>query len=406
MNAVDVAMPQMGVSVAEGTVIAWSKAVGDSVAEDETVCEVTTDKIDTEIPAPVSGRLSEILVEVGTTVDVGAVLARIVPGDGAAQAAPEANLPVDADAVSPPSPVEEAREQRRFYSPVAKRIAREHGVELAEVEGTGRRGRVTKADVEAFVAARGASGGANGRALHSDSPYRADHEGDGDDLGGRPQTLSRMRQSIGAAMLRSQELTAACTSVVECDFSLVEQRRRALGVTALPLVAVAAIETLREFPNLNATLEGDALMVFDRVHLGIAVSLGSDGLIVPVIHDAQNLSAEGLAERIRDVAARARARQLVADDVRGGTFTITNPGAFGALIATPIINVPQVAILDLEAIVRRPVIVADEAAGTEAIAIRSMAHLCMSWDHRALDGAYAAQFLTALRMRLEGRTNR
>jgi pyruvate/2-oxoglutarate dehydrogenase complex dihydrolipoamide acyltransferase (E2) component len=398
-------MPQMGVSVAEGTIVAWCKAVGDSVAEDETVCEITTDKIDTEVPAPMSGTLSEILVEVGTTVDVGTPLARIVPDNAVVTGrAPDANPPVAADSAGPPS-TSEAGERRRVYSPVARRIAKEHGVDLAEIRGTGRHERVTKADVEAFISAREASTPEDGRALHSDSPYRPDSENGDDDLGGKPQPLSRMRKSIGVAMLRSQELAATCTTVVECDFSLIEQRRRALGVTALPLVAASAIETLREFPNLNATLEGDVLTVFDRVHLGIAVSLGSGGLIVPVIHDAQNLSAEGLAERIRAVAARARAGELVADDVRGATFTITNPGAFGALIATPIINVPQVAILDLEAIVRRPVIVADEATGTEAIAIRSIAYMCMSWDHRALDGVYAAQFLTALRRRLEGRAS-
>jgi pyruvate/2-oxoglutarate dehydrogenase complex dihydrolipoamide acyltransferase (E2) component len=201
-------------------------------------------------------------------------------------------------------------------------------------------------------------------------------------------------------MRNALDVAAHCTTIVECDMSAVERRRRELGLTALPLVARHVIDTLREFPILNATLEDTTLTRFERVHLGIAVSLGEDGLIVPVIHDAQDLSAEGLGKRIKDLAARARSKELLPDEVRGGTFTITNPGAFGAIAATPVINVPQVAILDLEAIVKRPVVVTD-SAGEDSIAIRPMANLCMSWDHRALDGAYAAQFLTALRKRME-----
>ena len=212
--------------------------------------------------------------------------------------------------------------------------------------------------------------------------------------------MSRMRTQIGDAMRRALDSAAHCTTVVECDMSRVEARRRELGVTALPLVATHAIETLREFPALNATLADGVLTTYERVHLGIAVSLGDDGLIVPVIHDAQHLNAAGLGARVKDVARRARGKALTPDDVRGGTFTITNPGAAGAAIATPVINVPQVAILDLEAIVKRPVVVTDEY-GNDSIAIRPMVNLCMSWDHRAVDGMYAAQFLTALRRRLE-----
>ncbi|MGB2711537.1 MAG: 2-oxo acid dehydrogenase subunit E2, partial [Conexibacter sp.] len=222
------------------------------------------------------------------------------------------------------------------------------------------------------------------------------------ELGGVAAPLSRMRQSIGAAMRGSLQTAATCTTVVECDMSYVERRRRELGITALPLVARATIDALREYPDLNATLDGTTLTRYERVHLGIAVSLGADGLIVPVIHDAQELAPEGLAARIRDLASRARAQQLSPDDVRGATFTITNPGQFGALIATPVIPLPQVAILDLEAIVKRPVVV-DDGHGADAVAIRPIANLCMSWDHRALDGAYAARFLTELRHRLEQR---
>ena len=182
--------------------------------------------------------------------------------------------------------------------------------------------------------------------------------------------------------------------------SAVERRRAQIGTTALPIVARCVVEALREFPDLNAWLEGDTFTRHDQVHLGIAVSLGDDGLIVPVVRDAQDLSDEGLARRIRELARRARERDLTPDDVRGGTFTITNPGQYGAVAATPIINLPQVAILDLEAVVKRPVVITD-ADGNDAIAIRPMTMLCMSWDHRAIDGAYAAQFLTALRRRIE-----
>jgi pyruvate/2-oxoglutarate dehydrogenase complex dihydrolipoamide acyltransferase (E2) component len=209
-----------------------------------------------------------------------------------------------------------------------------------------------------------------------------------------------MRAAIGQAMRKALDTAAHCTTIVECDMSAIERRRRELGLTALPLVARGVVETLREFPALNATLEGDTLTQHERINLGIAVSLGEDGLIVPVIHDAQDLAPEGLGQRIKDYATRARSKSLTPDDVRGGTFTITSPGGFGALIATPVINVPEVAILDLEAIVKRPVVIT-APDGTDSIAIRPMVNLCMSWDHRALDGAYAAQFLTALRKRLE-----
>jgi pyruvate/2-oxoglutarate dehydrogenase complex dihydrolipoamide acyltransferase (E2) component len=388
---VDVVMPQMGTSMSEGTVVAWSKQVGDAVAADEVICEISTDKVDTECPAPAAGTLAEIVVQVGETVDVGTVLARISVSGGSAAGPAEPN---------------------RRYSPVVQRVAAEHGVDLSLVPGTGRGGRVTKKDVLAWIEA-GGNGAApvEERPLHSESPYRPDPPavqpaptaaapGVPDDLGGVAQPLSRMRQQIGSAMLLSQQTSATCTTVVECDVSRVERRRRELGLTALPLIARATIETLRDFPELNATLDGTTITRYERVHLGIAVSLGDDGLIVPVIHDAQELSEEGLAARVKELARRARGKQLTPDDVQGATFTITNPGQFGALVATPVIPLPQVAILDLEAIVKRPVVVPGPD-GEDAIAIRPMTHLCMSWDHRAVDGAYAAQFLTALRTRLE-----
>ena len=206
--------------------------------------------------------------------------------------------------------------------------------------------------------------------------------------------------SIGARMLQSLQTSATCTTVVEADLIRIEAARKQTGFTYLPYIARATIDALREYPQLNATLEDNTLTTYDGVHLGIAVSLGEGGLIVPIIRDAQDLSVEGLAKRIKDIARRARSNQLTPDEVSGGTFTITNPGGYGSIMATPVINLPQVGILDTEAVVKRPVVITDEL-GSDSIAIRSMTYLCMSWDHRALDGAYAAQFLSALRKKLE-----
>jgi 2-oxoglutarate dehydrogenase E2 component (dihydrolipoamide succinyltransferase) len=214
-------------------------------------------------------------------------------------------------------------------------------------------------------------------------------------------TLSRMRQAIGQRMVQSLHTAATCTTIAEADMSRIEVARKQAGLTYLPYQARATIEALLEMPELNATLDGDRYTVSsDAVHLGIAVSLGTGGLIVPVIRDAQDLSVEGLAKRIKDLAQRARANQLTPDEVSGGTFTITNPGPYGSIMATPVINLPQVGILDTESVVKRPVVVTDEL-GNDSIAIRSMTYLCLSWDHRALDGARAAQFLSGLRKKLE-----
>jgi pyruvate/2-oxoglutarate dehydrogenase complex dihydrolipoamide acyltransferase (E2) component len=397
-ETVEVTMPQMGVSVAEGTVVEWRKRVGDWVQADETICEISTDKIDSEVPAPASGRVTEILVEVGATVPVETVLARI--DTAAAPGEPHADEHVEAetDAAAAPEP------RPRRYSPVVQRIAAEHGIDLDAVPGTGRGGRVRKQDVLAAVEAHAGNGEPP---MHIESPYRpepksapgpapepaAEAEGD---------PRSRMRRAIGEHMLRSLRTAAHCTTIVEADFSAVEAGRSTLGLTYLPIVARCVIDALREFPALNATFDGDRLVRHTDVNLGVAVSLGDeDGLIVPVVHKAQLVSAEGLGQRIADLAHRARAGELTNDEVTGGTFTITNPGAFGAIAATPIINQPQVAILDLEAVVKRAVVVTDER-GADAVAIRPMANLCMSWDHRALDGALAARFLSAVRRNVEG----
>ena len=263
------------------------------------------------------------------------------------------------------------------------------------VQGTGRRGRVTKKDIVAFIERTGNGNGGSRpsprctrsrRTGRSPSPSTADSR----QLDGLGELLSPMRKQIGEHMVRSLQTAAHCTTIVEADMSAIEAARGRLSY--LPLVAKATIAALREHPQLNATMEGDRLIQHEEVHLGIAVALGDDGLIVPVVRNAHELSHEGLAARIKDLAERARGKRLEPDEVGGGTFTITNPGRFGALLATPIINQPQVAILDLEAVVKRPVVVSDEQ-GRDSIAIRPMTYFCMSWDHRALDGVLAAKFL-------------
>jgi pyruvate/2-oxoglutarate dehydrogenase complex dihydrolipoamide acyltransferase (E2) component len=403
-------MPQMGVSVAEGTIVEWRKRVGDWVEADEPIVEISTDKVETEIPAPSSGRVTEILVQPGETVEVGVVLARIdggaKPGEAHVDESPVASsqLPVASEQAAAGAEQGAGSEVRGAgngngghappISPVVRRMADEHGVDLSRVEGTGRRGRVTKRDLLAFIESTGNRQPATGNsepALHSESPYR-EEQPEAAPTGG--QELSVMRRQIGAHMVRSLQTAAHCTTVVEADMSRIEEARGRLSY--LPFVARATIAALREYPMLNATLEGERLTVHEEVNLGIAVSLGEEGLIVPVVKNAHELSHEGLATKIKDLAERARSKRLTPDEVQGGTFTITNPGAFGALLATPIINQPQVAILDLEAVTKRPVVV-----NGDSIAIRSMTYLCMSWDHRALDGALAAQFLSAVRRHLE-----
>jgi pyruvate/2-oxoglutarate dehydrogenase complex dihydrolipoamide acyltransferase (E2) component len=424
----------MGVSVAEGTVVAWRVEVGDRIAAEQTICEISTDKIDTEVPSPVTGVVAEILVPVDATVEVGVVLARVAVADGApaapaaaapaapaaaaaaAPAAAAAAAPAAAAAVPAPASVSDGSEASsspagaapvpvrdpaaRRYSPVVQRIAAEHGIDLGGVAGTGRGGRVRKQDVMALVGDNG--GSAAEPPLHIESPYRPDPEpvGAGPATGGDGDGLSRMRRQIGEHMKRSLDTAATCTTWIEVDMSRVETARARLGVTGLAFVARATIAALREHPALNAWLEGDRYTRMTEVNLGIAVSLGDDGLIVPVIHDAHELSEEGLATRIRDIARRARSRQLTADEVRGGTFTITNPGQYGSIMATPIINQPQVAILDFEAVVKRAVVLTD-ADGHDSIAIRPMTILGLSWDHRALDGVLSAQFLASVKLALE-----
>lgn len=410
---VAVTMPQMGVSVAEGTVVEWRKRPGDWVEADETVCEISSDKIDSEVPAPASGRLAEILVEVDETVPVGTELARIDtsarPGEPHVDEAGGGEKPVVVEGGARSAA---GADRSRFYSPVVQRMAAEHGVDLSAVGGTGVGGRVTKKDLLAHIKAAAES------PLHTESPYRPEEAQPPVAAGERRRPMSPIRKRIARHMLESRRTAAHCTTVVEVDMSrVVEERRRtapALAERGVPLtylafVARAAVAALQEHPVLNASVEGEEIVYHGDVNLGIAVALepkapagegpAEGGLIVPVIHRAQRLSLEGIAAAIAELSERARSAKLTHADVEGGTFTITNPGRFGAILATPIINQPQVAILDLEAVVKRPVVV--EGPAGEAIAIRPMANLCLSWDHRALDGAQAARFLAGLKARLE-----
>jgi len=423
----------MGVSVAEGTIVEWTKRPGDWVERDETVCLVTTDKIDVEIPSPAAGRLERILVEPGDTVAVGTPLAELDSAARPGEAHPEEHQD-EREPVAPAEPESSAAagdgetDRSRFYSPIVKRMADEHGIDLSQVEGTGIGGRIRKRDLVALIESGGAEQpeaqpeSPEERPMHIESPYRPEpappepqpaHAGNG--VGAhdvvpaeRREPMSPMRRQIAAHMLESRQTAAHCTTVVEVDLSRVvaarrelrePMKRRGVPLTYLAFVAAAAVETLGRHPILNASIDGDEIVYHDDVNLGIAVALET-GLIVPVIRRAQRLSLEGLAAEIAGLAERARSSQLQPDDVAGGTFTITNPGQFGAVLATPIINQPQVAILDLEAVVKRPVVIGED--GDESIAIRPMTNLCMSWDHRALDGAVAARFLGEVKTRLEG----
>jgi 2-oxoglutarate dehydrogenase E2 component (dihydrolipoamide succinyltransferase) len=367
----DVVMPQLGVSVTEGTLLAWHRDPGAALAADEPLCEVSTDKVDSEVPAPAAGILAERLVEAGETVPVGSVIARIAVGADAA-----------------PAPRRRLRRLRNGtrVSPVVARIAAAERVDLDAIRGSGRDGRVTKRDLLGHLGADRAPAAAGS----SPSPP-----------GGEP--LSPIRQAIARAMTSSQQEAATCTTIVEVEMSRVEAARARDGLTYLPYVAAATVAALGSHPALNATIgagppEQLRIERHDSVDLGIAVSLGEDGLIVPVLRDAGQLSPRGISERIADLSGRARENRLEPDEVGGGTFTITNPGAAGAIAGTPIINRPQVAILDVEAVVRRPVAVGD------AIAIRPIAYFCLSWDHRAIDGMAAAHFLAEIRQRLEDLT--
>ncbi len=428
-TAVDVVMPQMGVSVSEGTVTKWNKQVGDQIEADETLLEISTDKVDTEVPSPASGVVSEILVEEGATVEVGTVLARIGGEAGAAEPAPARPSPEPAaaePAAAAPEvvePVAPSENGKSFVSPVVARIASEHGIDPAQVPGTGTGGRVTKKDIQAFLeagapASRKASEetpqapaavAAPQPAAASPAPARASQEpqAPGESL----EPMSAMRRGIAEHMRRSLDTSAHVTSAIEVDMSKVvalrgklkKEYESAYGVnpTYLAFIARATVETLRDYPWVNGELRGDQIVTKNFVNLGFAVELADGkGLIVPVVKNAETLNLLGMAKGIADIARRAREKQLTPDDVSGGTFTITNPGGYGTFHGTPVISQPQAGILGTYAIVKRPWVITDDN-GADAIAIRSIMNLTLTYDHRLVDGALAGRFLRDLRGRLQ-----
>lgn len=381
---VSVTLPALGESVQEGTITRWLKQEGDRVEADEPLVEVSTDKVDTEIPAPASGVLLKIKVREDETVSVGTELAaaQAAPPAAPAQAAPSA-------AAKQPAPA--------YVTPLVRKLAAEHGVDLSTVKGTGVGGRIRKQDVLDAAKAKQA---AQAPAAAEPSPLR-----------GRTEKMSRLRQVIAKRMVESLQTAAQLTTVVEVDVTNVArlrerakkefEAREGVKLTFLPFFAKAALEALKQHPKLNAVIDTEANTVtyHEAEHLGIAVDT-ERGLLVPVIHNAGDLNLTGLARKIADVAERTRTNRVSPDELSGGTFTITNTGSRGALFDTPIINQPQVAILGTGAVVKRPVVVSDPELG-EAIAIRSMVYLALTYDHRLIDGADAARFLTTVKQRLE-----
>ena len=420
-----ITMPALGESVSEGTVTRWLKNVGDSVAVDEALLEVSTDKVDTEIPSPVAGTLLAIDVAVDTTVPVGARLGLIGAANGAAAApapvvaapvtptpAPVVSAPVVAAPVTPPpAPVASAPVSQpadAYVTPLVRKLASELGVDLAQVTGTGIGGRIRREDVESL--ARPAASVAASAPLASAPSAPRPSIVAVSPLRGTTVTMSRLRKVIAARMVESLQVSAQLTTVIEVDVTKIArlrdrskasfEAREGVKLSFLPFFAVAVCEALKQHPVLNSSVEGDQITYHGAEHLGIAVDT-ERGLLVPVIANAGDLNMGGIARKIADLAARTRDNKVTPDELGGGTFTLTNTGSRGALFDTPIINQPQVAILGLGAIVKRPMVVRGEDGG-ETIAIRSMVYLGLSYDHRVVDGADAARFLVTLKERLEG----
>ncbi len=416
-----ISMPALGESVSEGTVTRWLKNVGDSVAMDEALLEVSTDKVDTEIPSPVAGILLSIDVAVDTTVPVGARLAMIGASAGAPVSTPAPVAPAPQVVAAPvvaAAPVVVAapvisQPEDAYVTPLVRKMATDLGVNLASVVGTGVGGRIRKEDVQAAVVrptppvAPAASAAASPIAAQSTAQRTSTVAAS--PLRGQTVTMSRLRKVIAARMVESLHVSAQLTTVIEVDVTKIArlrdkaksnfEAREGVKLTYLPFFAVAICEALKQHPVVNSSVEGDQITYHSSEHLGIAVDT-ERGLLVPVIHDAGNFNMGGIARAISDLAARTRENKITPDELGGGTFTLTNTGSRGALFDTPIINQPQVAILGLGSIVKRPMVVRGEDGG-ESIAIRSMVYLALSYDHRVVDGADAARFLVTLKDRIE-----
>ena len=450
----DITMPQLGETVTEGTITKWFKQVGDAVAEDEPLFEVSTDKVDSEVPSPMSGTIVEIKVPEGETVDVGVVLAVIgdasdAPAPAAEPATAPAAEPAAAPAAEPepqpaaaapppppspppattsappppavaapapaPAPAAPAAPAAgsgragRLLSPVVRRLIAEHGLDPATITGTGVGGRITRNDV--LAAASSTTGRAAARAtppspLPAPAPLARSNERD------TVIPHSNIRRRSAEHLRRSLDTSAHVYASIEVDYEGVDRVRRAskegwkaeegFSLTYLPFVSRAVVDAIHEFPEVNATFTDDALIVHNYLNLGIAVDLDFKGLMVPVVRDADTKRMRAIAREISDLAGRARSKKLTPDDISDGTFTITNPGPFGTLLTLPIINQPQVAILSTDGVKRRPIVV-ELPDGGESIAIHSVGNLALSWDHRAFDGAYAAAFLHKVKELLETR---
>jgi 2-oxoglutarate dehydrogenase E2 component (dihydrolipoamide succinyltransferase) len=481
-------MPQLGETVTEGTITKWYKAVGDEVARDEPLFEVSTDKVDSEVPSPAAGTLTAILVEEGDTVEVGVTLAVIgdaaangsgANGSGAngsgptvtatpptAPAAPPAATPAAPAATAPVAPVitppvapdpapggpvtadrspsselsgdpspagtgvepppapRDPSGQGLVLSPVVRRLINEHGIDPSSLSGTGVGGRITRADVEAAIGRGGApatpgasvtqapSNGDRSTAAPPPAPTRQAVPAPAASPRDEVVAFTNIRRRTAEHMVRSKATSAHTLMVKEIDYEHVEQVRRAHGdrfmaeegfrLSYLPFAALAAVEALADFPHLNASVGADSLIVHHDINLGIAVDLDNEGLIVPVVHNAEELNLRGMARRIRDLADRARSKRLSLDDISGGTFSITNAGPFGTLLTGAIINQPQVAILSTDGVSRKPVVVA-LPDGSESITIHSVGLAAMTFDHRAVDGAYVARYLARLSEILDDR---
>jgi 2-oxoglutarate dehydrogenase E2 component (dihydrolipoamide succinyltransferase) len=436
-----VLMPALGESVSEGTVTRWLKSVGDQINVDEPLLEVSTDKVDTEIPAPASGTLISIDVPVDSTVPVGARLATIGSTSAASQtpATPTPVAPVVATQVPPvsapkpiptppqtpppliPKPAASAPAPRSaapagttvlddsYVTPIVRKLAQEKGVDLARVRGTGVGGRIRKEDVMAAAAPVATNVPTSTQVSSAPSQTAPAKPIQVSPLRGTTVTMSRLRKVIAARMLESLQTSAQLTTVVEVDITKIArlrdrakatfEAREGVKLSFLPFFAVAACEALKQHPVVNASVDGDQITYHGAEHLGIAVDT-ERGLLVPVIRDAGDLNMGGIARRIAEVATRTRENKITPDELGGGTFTLTNTGSRGALFDTPIINQPQVAILGVGSVVKRPMVVKGEDGG-ETIAIRSMVYLALSYDHRIVDGADAARFLSTLKERLE-----
>jgi pyruvate dehydrogenase E2 component (dihydrolipoamide acetyltransferase) len=423
----DIIMPQMGESIVEGTITKWLKKPGDKVQRDEPLFEISTDKVDAEIPAPASGVLQEIKVAEGTTVGVNTVVGTIA-ADGEAAAAPaKATAPTrapqpkeekkdekkpttPAPVASAPPPQESAADEEARSSPLVRKIAREHGVSLSQVSGTGLGGRITKQDIMAFIerpsVAPAASAPADSRSAAASAPSRppapAAYPGD-------LVPLTNMRKIIAQRMIESRRTSAHVHCMYEVDFTRIVtlrakhkngfEQRHGVRLTFMPFFVRAAIIAVQQWPIINASLEGDNIRYHRNINVGIAVALDW-GLIVPVLKNAGDLNFLGLQRGITDLGERARSKKLKPEDVEGSTFTVTNPGQFGAVFGLPIINQPNAAIMGVGGITKQPLVVTDKE-GNDSIAIRSVVHLTLGYDHRLIDGAVADQFMALVKKNLE-----